>query len=109
MKNLEGLARELFTEFSIKETGRAGNWDYLSDERKAFWMKDVLRIAKFLIREIKKDFKPLPTGKTSTVYESAYMEGVRSERLSHDMTISHIEEDLVNELAIFQDNIQPKK
>lgn len=99
MKTLEGLAREMFAKFSLMETGRQGNWDYLSDERKLAWMQDVAEIADFIIKEVKSEFKPLPvSSKAGTVYESGYMEGVRSERVQCMNVIDAIEDDLVEQL-----------
>lgn len=99
MKELEGIARELFTKFHLKETGKNGNWDYLSDERKLAWMQDVCNIASSIIKEIKTEFRPLPVStKTSTAYESGYMEGMRFERTYNQNIISKIEENLVDQL-----------
>ena len=99
MKELEGIARELFTKFHLKETGKNGNWDYLSDERKLAWMQDVCWIASSIVKEIKAEFRPLPIStKTNTVYESSYMEGVRSERIYNQNVVSEIEEKLIDQL-----------
>ena len=99
MKELEGIARELFTKFHLKETGKHGDWDYLSDERKLAWMQDVCNIASAIIKEIKTEFRPLPSGiKINTVYESGFMEGLRSERISYQNIITEIEENLVDQL-----------
>lgn len=99
MKELEGIARELFTKFHLKETGKHGDWDYLSDERKLAWMQDVCWIASSIIKEIKTEFRPLPIStKTNTVYESGYMEGVRSERIYNQNVVSEIEENLIDQL-----------
>jgi hypothetical protein len=98
MKKLEGLAREMFTKFSVLETGKQGNWDYLSNERKLAWMKDVGMIASYVLVEVKKEFRPLPRGNANSVYESAYMEGVRSERTYNIDTINKVEQDLVEQL-----------
>ena len=108
MKTLQGLAREKFEEFAIRETGRTANWDYLSDERKLRWMKDIFKIASYLVHEIMKDFKPLRNEKASTSFEAGYNEGVRSERASHITIISQIQQTLVDELCDFEDSIKNK-
>jgi len=99
VKSLEGLARTLFTKFSIRETGKTSNWDYLSDERKLAWMQDVATIASYIIKEIKSNFKPLPNGTPSmTVYDSGHLAGIRAERILNENIICDIEEDLVDDL-----------
>ena len=98
MKELEGIARELFTKFHLKETGKQGNWDYLSNERKLAWMQDVYLIADTLIKDIKAEFRPLPINKMNTVYESGYIEGVRYERIFIEKVITEIEENLLTQL-----------
>lgn len=105
MKDLEGIARDLFTKFHMKETGKVGNWDYLSDERKLAWMQDVMHIADFIIKEIKSEIRPLPIStSTGTAYESGFMAGLRSERIQNEKIINAIEEDLIEQLETSQYN-----
>lgn len=103
MKKLESMASELFIKFSIKETGKAANWAYLSNERKAEWMKDVLAVANHFLENLQAHFKPLGIVHGQTVYESALMEGMRAERLGNQQAITEIYEDLNNELEDFLD------
>jgi hypothetical protein len=82
MKTLEGMALELFNKFSIKETGKIGNWSYLSDERKLEWMKEALAMANYFYKEVLRSIKPLPTPqRVETVYASGYLDGQRHQHI----------------------------
>lgn len=103
MKKLESMAADLFVKFSLEETGKKSNWTYLSKERKAEWMKDVLKVANHFLESIQADFKPLGKSQGSTVYESALLEGIRIERMNSQQMLEQIYEDLNNELEEFLD------
>lgn len=106
MKALEGIALELFNKFSIKETGKKADWAYLSNERKLEWMKDVFLVAHHVFKELIADFKPLPKLQGNTVYEMAYSEGVRSERVYTQQMIQAVFDKLKEELANMENSIK---
>jgi hypothetical protein len=105
MKKLELMTRELFTRFSLKETGKHAKWEYLNPQRKIEWMKDVLMISDYFMKELQATIKPLPTNQRSmTVYEAGYNAGSRNERLFFIQLVSEIQENLISELEEFIKN-----
>lgn len=103
MKTLEGMARDLFNKFSMRETGKLGDWSYLSNTRKLEWMKEVLIMAKYFLDEIHSDIKPLQNNqRTNTVYESGYNDGVRSERAACLSLVENKLQKLVDEFKDFE-------
>lgn len=111
MKSLEGMAQEMFTKFSLKETGKRADWKYLSDSRKLEWMKDVFHVADYYMLELKAKLKPIPFGqKNSTVYDAGVFDGVRAERVALHQLIDQVHVDLANQLIDFeQDMNKPKR
>jgi hypothetical protein len=110
MKTLENMARDMFTKFSIKETGKPSNWAYLSDERKLEWMKDVFKVADYYMLELKAELKPVPNNmKSNTVYESGFIDGTRAERVTLHQSIDRIHNTLVNELIDFEQKLIKSK
>lgn len=106
MKNLEGLARELFTRFA-ENSEVSADWDYLSDERKLAWMQDVLTISNYFLGNMKSEIKPIPNiQKFSTVYEAAYNDGLRSERVAVTSLVENIHKKLLDEYEDFKYNIK---
>jgi hypothetical protein len=110
MKTLEGMALELFNKFSVKETGRVGNWQYLSDKRKLEWMKEVLIMANYFHGEVLKSVKPLPNNqRIETVYASGHADGARSERIYLITMFEDQLQKLVDEFQDFQYSIKDNK
>jgi hypothetical protein len=110
MKTLEGMALELFNKFSVKETGKVGNWQYLSDQRKLEWMKEVLIMAKYFHGEVLKTIKPMPNNpRIETVYASGYADGSRSERIYMVTLIEDQLQKLVDEFEDFQYSLKDNK
>jgi hypothetical protein len=110
MKRLEGMALELFNKFSVRETGKQGNWQYLSNERKLEWMKEVLIMAKYFHSEVLATVKPLPNNqKIETVYASGYSDGVRTERTYLVSLFEDQLQKLLDEYEDFQYSIKARK
>jgi len=110
VKTLENMAKEMFTKFSLQETGKHANWSYLSDERKLEWMKDVFKMADYYMTELKLQLKPIPTNmRSSTVYEGGVIDGIRAERVALSQSIDQIHIDLVNQLIDFEQDIPKRK
>lgn len=103
MKTLDGMARDLFNKFSMRETGKLGDWSYLSAERRLEWMKEVLIMAKYFLDEIHTQIKPLPNNQQSTTaYELGYNNGVRSERAAFITLVEDKLQKLVDEFKDFE-------
>lgn len=102
MKTLEGMAQELFNRYAEK-SGVKADWRYLSESRKLVWMKDVLLISNYFLNNLKNEIKPIPNNtKSSTVYESGFNDGVRSERTSFLTLVDQLHEKLVDEFENLQ-------
>lgn len=102
MKTLEGMARELFNRYAAR-VGVEANWNYLSDDRKLVWMKDVMLLADYFMENLKLEMKPIPTnGKSNTVYEAGFNDGVKSERTSFTVLIEELHGKLLDEYQDFQ-------
>jgi hypothetical protein len=98
MRTLESMAAELFIKFSIKETGKAADWKYLSDARKLEWMKEVLIMANFFLNQTLNEIKPIPNNKkTDTSYAAGFQDGVRSERTYFHTLLENRYQKLVDE------------
>lgn len=109
MKALEGMARDLFVKFSIRETGKAADWNYLGDRRKLEWMKEVLIMAKHFLDELHTEIKPLPVNqKGSTSYEFGYNDGMRSERAAILLLVENKLQKLVDEYEDFEYSVNKK-
>lgn len=81
MKTIEQLAAEHFDRYSMKETGKRGSWNHLNSKRKAEWMKEVFETAYYVVSEIQKELKPLPSiQRHDTSYAKGVHEGVIAER-----------------------------
>lgn len=102
MKKLEGMARELFNRYA-ERSGLRVNWNYLADDRKLVWMNDVILLADYFLENLKAEMKPIPnSAKSSTVYESGFNDGVRSERTSFTVLIEELHEKLLDEYEQFR-------
>ena len=53
MKKLEHLARDLFIEYSLKVSRKPARWDYLRNDRKIEWVKEVVVMFDYVYKEIK--------------------------------------------------------
>jgi hypothetical protein len=110
MKTLEGMALELFNKFSVKETGRVGNWQYLSNKRKLEWMREVLVMARYFYGEVLKTVKPLPNNqRIETVYASGYSDGSRTERIYMVSLFEDQFQKLVDEFEDFEYSLKDSK
>lgn len=97
MKSLEGMAMEIFNRYAAK-SGVKADWRYLSDERKLVWMQDILLLSQYYLENLKAEMKPIPTNQRSTtVYESGFNDGVRSERTSFTVLVDELHEKLLDE------------
>lgn len=97
------MARELFEQFSLRETGKPGNWSLLNSERKSEWMKDVLRISYFYAQKLTEGIKPLPFNqKHNTVYEAGFYDGIRSERITFIELVTESHQRLLEEFEEFK-------
>lgn len=107
MNYLERLSKEHFEKLSIIDQGKLARWEYLSPERKRFWMQEVLGIAK-LFYNIANDAipkaGPLEGGDTS--WGKGYFEGVRSERKNLSTKFEDFYENLKED---YQDFIKENK
>lgn len=104
MSPLETLAKALFEDFSMRETGRQANWNYLSKPRKIEWMKDVLRIHKHLSDRLIKTIKPMGnTSQVNTSWGMGFNEGLRSERIHFITIVQNLHQDLESDLGDFQE------
>ena len=108
MKTLDGMARDLFNKFSIRETGKSGDWNYLGDTRKLAWMEEVLIMANYFLKELKNEIKPLSNKQAYTSYESGYNDGIRSERTLFYSMVSEKFEKLVDEFEDFSYSVNNK-
>lgn len=109
MKNLETLAREVFDRFA-KNSGSKADWNYLSEERKLAWMQDVLLISEYFLNDVKSQLKPIPFNqKFSTVYETAYNEGLRSERVAFTTLVEDVHKKLLDEYEDFEYSVSRSK
>lgn len=109
MKTLNGMARELFNRYS-EQHGVMANWEYLSSERKAAWMKDALFVAKYYLENLKAEIKPIPPNvKSATVYEAGFNDGVRSERTSFNVLVEDLYENLITEYEHFKHQATSEK
>lgn len=107
MKNLEGMALDLFNKFSLKETGKVGDWLYLSNERKIAWMADALVMANYFYKEVLLSIKPLaPTQKHDTVYAVGYADGARSQHVYMSELFREQYQKLLDEYEDFCYNIE---
>jgi hypothetical protein len=105
MKTLEGMAHELFQKFALKETGKHASWAHLNDNRKLEWMKEVMVMANYFIKEFKTQIKPLTLAspnRPATSYESGIHQGQISERSNFYRIIETTHEALLNELEEFK-------
>ena len=110
MKTLEGMALELFNKFSVKETGKVGNWQYLSDGRKLEWMKEVLIMANYFYKEVLLSIKPLATNqKIETVYASGYLDGQRFQQVYMINLFEDQFQKLVDEYEDFKYSVKESK
>lgn len=106
MKNLEGMAREIFNRYAERAGVRA-NWNYLSDSRKAVWMQDILLLSEYFTNELKNSIKPLPgPTKTSTSYEAGFASGVYNERVYFTNLIEGIHDKLTYDYISFENKQQ---
>lgn len=97
MKTLEGMAREIFNRYAAR-SGVKADWNYLSTERKLVWMQDILLLSEYFLTELKGTIKPIPSNlKSTTVYESGFNDGVRSERTSFTVLVEELHEKLLDE------------
>jgi hypothetical protein len=102
VKTLEGMAREIFIRYAEK-SGVKADWNYLSDNRKLVWMKDILLLSEYFLTNLKNEIKPIPSNKKSTtVYESGFNDGVRSERTSFLVLVDELHEKLLDEYEQLQ-------
>lgn len=109
MKRLEGMALELFNKFSLRETGKVGNWQYLSNERKLEWMTEVIIMANYFQGEVLKTIKPLPNPqRIETVYASGHADGTRAERIYMTSLIEDQFQKLVDEFEDFKYSLKSK-
>lgn len=105
MKTLQNMAADRFNEYSRRETGKPGNWAYLSPKRQKEWMKEVLDMSNYFLDNLKADFKPIPHNiQSSTVYESGFNDGVRSERTYYINKTDELHQKLLEEYDNFDDS-----
>lgn len=95
----------MFERFCKEETGFDGNWEYLSDERKAAWMEEALLSIELVINTMQQAVKPIPTPhKFETVWAQGFFSGQSSERTEF---IGHLHNTLKSckqELTAFKNN-----
>lgn len=104
MNPLEQLAKELFEEFSFRETGRIASWSYLSKPRKIEWMKEILHVHEYLSSKLIEQVKPVPNlSSVNTTWAQGFNEGVRSERIQFITLVANIHQELLDELDQFQE------
>jgi hypothetical protein len=103
MKQLERMASELFHSFARME-GREANWDYLSEERKKAWIRDVMVMARYFVVQLQKEVKPMPNRNAHTSFESGFVAGQKSERLAFQQLVEEIYNQLENEYDALQEN-----
>jgi hypothetical protein len=110
MKTLEGMALELFSKFSVKETGVIANWQYLSNSRKLEWMKEVLIMANYFYKEVLASVKPLSNNqKVETVYASGYADGARYQQIYMVGLFEEQFQKLLDEYEDFEYSIKESK
>lgn len=83
MTELESLAAQAFDKYSRATTGFAGNWAYLSEERKQAWMKEMIFFIEHISDRLKAKFKAPPKSNPSGgAYAAGFNDGIATERLS---------------------------
>jgi hypothetical protein len=109
MKTLDGMAREIFNRYAAK-SGVKANWNYLASERKLVWMKDIILLSNYFLENLKAEIKPIPSNQRSTtVYESGFNDGVRSERTSFIVLAESLHEKLLDEYEEFEYSLKKSK
>jgi len=104
MKTLEELAKELFIRFGLRETGTEPNWDYLHQDRKLEWMKEVLEIADQVLLSLKEHQKIPAQHNTAfnTSWANGYAQGLKDERVNLITQIDDIHNDLLDQLQDYK-------
>lgn len=103
MKQLELMASELFHSFARMQ-GSSANWNYLSEERKKAWIRDVMVMARYFLVQLQKEVKPMPNRNAYTSFESGFVAGQKSERLAFQQLVEEIYKQLENEYDALQEN-----
>lgn len=105
MKKLEKLAEELFDRHCERETGKKGNWRYISHERKVAWMEEALLSIELVVKSMQDTIKPLPAPyKFDTSWEQGRFSGQSAERISFVGYLHDTLEASKKELEIFRSN-----
>lgn len=98
MTKLEKIAEAMFERYCLEETGIAGNWAYLSQERQVAWMQEAYMAVELVVKVMQDNIKPLPTPyKFDTIWEQGRFNGQANERTAfigylHDVLESCKEE-----------------
>lgn len=100
MKSLERLAKESFEKYSLRQTGRKANWDYLSEERQKVWKQDLFELIDMILLEVRSSVKPIPPNESSynTSYANGHQEGKKEERAILIQLLQDIHEEYEAEL-----------
>lgn len=111
MTELESLAAQAFERYAKLTTGQKANWEYLSDERKEAWMKEVIFYIEHISKRLKTKFKPVPPASNANAgaYTAGYNDGIATERLSITNFIAMLDKDYVAQLEDFKSKLAEKK
>ena len=101
MKDLDIIAINLFNEYSNAKIGMNSNWNYLGEERKIEWLKEIV----FLIGQITANLKdklklPPNPSKNETSYGLGFLNGITTERIKVLQMLEYYDTELKKQLEL---------
>lgn len=102
MRTLEEIARDAFSVYSQRRSGRKVAWSRLSFDRQADWMDDLHLLLGELIDEVEKAvIAPQSKEVPQASYEAGILQGTQRERQRIKNVILNMKEEYLNDLKDF--------
>lgn len=99
MIDLELTAKLMFERFGERETGHTPNWNYLNEDRKTAWIKEVFEIIDETLQDIRSEIKPIPDlSPHNSTYAMGRNDGIKEERTNLIALLEQIHLDLQGQI-----------